>query len=125
MPVLDSRNYIVEVIDTSIEAALDSLAIDVIEVVITDGILTENTGQVQAIEVLVEGPEGPPGPQGLQGIQGPSGPQGAKGDQGDPGTDGADGVDGADGDQNVLLIENGASVPPGTPIGMIIYEKGA
>lgn len=47
------------------------------------------------------------------------------GPQGNPGVDGDDGADGADGADGlgVLLLENGASVPGGTPVGTIIYEK--
>jgi hypothetical protein len=38
------------------------------------------------------------------------GPQGPAGPQGDPGV-------------GILLIENGAEVPPGTPVGTVVFEK--
>lgn len=54
--------------------------------------------------------------------------KGPKGDQGDPGPPGADStVPGPQGEPGVglLLIENGATVPPETPVGTVVFEKGA
>lgn len=68
-----------------------------------------------------QGPAGPQGETGATGPAGPAGPAGADGPQGPQGPAGADGADGV----GLLLIENGAAVPGGTPAGTVIFEKGA
>lgn len=80
------------------------------------------------------GPQGDPGPQGEPGPQGDPGPPGPQGETGPPGERGVDGVAGPPGPKGdrgeqgeqglgVILLDNGAVVPPLTPIGTLVYEK--
>jgi len=82
-------------------------------------------------DVVVSGVPGPPGPPGDDGQDGADGAPGAASTvPGPPGQDGQDGEDGQPGPPgppgpaNVLLLEHGASVPPGTAAGVLIFEKG-
>ena len=60
-------------------------------------------------------PRGLPGPEGLPGPQGPRGPAGLPGPQGDRGLTGDKGDSGPR-SSDLLLLSQGASIPPGPPL---------
>jgi hypothetical protein len=120
---------------------MDELLLDIetnYVAVLHDQIAVEVYLDLPAVHLGIPGQQGPPGPAGASGpagADGPPGAAGAPGPQGPTGLTGSAGVAGATGPPGptgptgpagvgLLLIENGAAVPGGTPAGTVIFEKG-